>query len=127
MIASFDFSFCSVEIHKDYILTVMTEGITVIPNYNNLLVMAADQYYKNRPFVYISNRINSYSVDPSIHIEMSKIPNLVGFAVISNNPIQKMQTELEQSLFKKELQLFDTISSAIAWKKQVIKKHSIQY
>ncbi len=127
MIASFDFSFCKVEIHKDYILTVMTEGITVLPKYNNLLVMAADQYYKNKPFVYISNRVNSYSVDPSIHIEMSKIPNLVGFAVISDNPIQKMQTELEQSLFTKELRLFNTIKAAIVWKNEIIKKHFLQH
>ncbi len=127
MIASFDFSFCKVEIHTDYVLTIMTEGITVIPKYNNLLLMATDQYYKNKPFVYISHRINSYAVDPSIHIEMSKIPNLVGFAVVSNNPIQKMQTALEQSLFEKELRLFTTLKSAIAWKNKIIQTHLLQH
>ncbi len=124
MIASFDFSFCRAEIHKDYVLTVMTEGITVIPKYNDLLMMVAEQYYKNKPFVYMSNRINSYSVDPSIHLEMNKIPNLIGFAVISNNPIQKMQTELEKSLFKKEYKLFNTMKSAIDWKNMIIMKYT---
>ncbi len=124
MIASFDFSFCRAEIHKDYVLTVMTEGITVIPKYNELLMMVAEQYYKNKPFVYISNRINSYSVDPSIHLEMNKIPNLIGFAVISNNPIQKMQTKLEKSLFKKEYKLFNTMKSAIDWKNMIIIKYT---
>ncbi len=124
MITSFDFSFCKVEIYKDYILTVMTEGITVIPKYNHLLQMAADQYYNNKPFVYMSNRIHSYSVNPTIHLEMNKIPNLVGFAVISNNPIQEMQTELEKSFFEKEYKLFNTIKSAIVWKEKIIEKYT---
>ncbi|GAA4272326.1 hypothetical protein GCM10022258_16200 [Aquimarina gracilis] len=105
----------------------MAEGTTVVPKYNNLLAMAADQYYKNKPFVYISNRVNSYSVDPSIHIEMSKIQNLVGFAVISNDPLQKKQTQLEQSLFAKELRLFDTIKEAIEWKNEIIQKYFQQH
>ncbi len=127
MIISFNFSFCKVEIHKDYILTVMAEGITVAPRHNNLLVMAADQYYKNKPFVYISHRVNSYSIDPSIHIEMSKIPNLVGFAVISKDPKQQMQIELEQSLFKKELRLFSSTTAAIQWKNKIIAEYLQQH
>lgn len=123
MIASFNFSFCRAEIYNDYILTIMKEGITVIPKYNDLLLMASEQYYKNKPFVYISNRVNSYSVNPKIHLEMSKIPNLIGFAVISNEPLQKLQARLEQSMFEKDFRLFESRKLAIEWKDSIIQNY----
>ncbi|WP_109435298.1 MULTISPECIES: STAS/SEC14 domain-containing protein [Aquimarina] len=123
MITSFDFNFGIVEVHNDYILSVMKEGVTVFSKYNDLLKMGANQYYKNKPFVYITNRINSYSVDPAIHMEMSKIKNLIGVAVISSDPRQKMQTKLEKSLFKKEFKLFETLEQALEWKNEILKKH----
>ncbi len=124
MITSYNLSFCKAEIHKDYVLTIMKEGITVMPKYNELLLMLADQYYQNKPFVYISNRIHSYSVDPAIHIEMAKITNLVGVAVISNDPWQKMQTELEKSFLKKEFKLFNSLPLALEWKNTIIDRYT---
>ncbi len=126
MIASYDLSFCKAEIHKDYILTIMKEGITVMPKYNDLLLLGKDMFYKNKPFVYISHRIHSYSVDPAIHIEMAKIPNLVGVAVISDDPKQEMQIQIEQSFFKKEIKLFCSIKHALAWKDKIIQKAQLQ-
>ncbi|MBQ4821258.1 hypothetical protein [Aquimarina sp. MMG016] len=124
MITSFNLSFCKAEIHEDYVLTVMSEGITVIPQYKNLLSLAVEKYYKDKPFFYISNRVNSYSVNPAVHHEIAKIPNLVGVAVISKNPLQEIQIQLEKSFFKKEFKLFSTLKSALEWKNEIIKRYT---
>lgn len=114
--------FCTTEIHKDYMLTVMNEGITVSSEHNALLSEIAEHHFDNESFVYITHRINSYSVNPSVYRETSKIPNLVGFAVVSKNPIQKQQTKVEKIFFNKAFQDFETIEEAIIWKNKLIKQ-----
>jgi hypothetical protein len=62
----------------------MHEGTNVLPENNKILLEVANEYFKNQAFVYITHRINSYSVDPQIYLETAKIENLKGFAVVSN-------------------------------------------
>ena len=115
--------FCTTEIYKDYMLTVMNEGITVSPEYNALLTEIAEHHFRNTtPFVYITHRINSYAVNPAVYRETSKIPNLVGFAVVSKNPIQKQQTKVEKVFFDKAFQDFETLDEALAWKDKLIRR-----
>ncbi len=120
MIASYDLGFCTMNIHSDHVITVMNEGITVLPEYNDIFLQIVDKHYKNKPFVYISNRIHSYSVNPAIYLETAKIPNLVGFAVVSNDPKQRMLTKVEKTFFQKEFRQFDTIKDAMDWKNELL-------
>lgn len=123
MIKSYELDFCDLEIHEDYVLATMHEGIVVSVENNAVLIRIAEKHFKNIPFVYITNRINSYSVDPIVYIKTAKIPSLLGFAVVSNDPIQKTLTKYEKKFFKKEFKRFDDLESAITWKDQMIKKH----
>ncbi|WP_236669188.1 hypothetical protein [Aquimarina mytili] len=113
------------DIFENYVINVMNEGITVIPEYNNVFVEIANKHFKHKAFVYITHRIHSYSVDPTIYIETAKIKNLVGFAVVSNTSLQKMQTKIEKTFFGKEFRQFDTMEEALEWKDEIIKKHSL--
>ncbi|MDH7446837.1 hypothetical protein [Aquimarina sp. 2201CG14-23] len=123
MIRLYELDFCRLEIHKDYVLAIMHEGIIVSVENNSILIKIAEKHFKKTPFVYITHRINSYSVDPIVYIKTAKIPNLLGFAVVSNDPIQKTLTKYEKSFFNKEFRRFDDIKSALAWKNEMIKKH----
>ncbi|MEW7292790.1 hypothetical protein [Aquimarina sp. 2304DJ70-9] len=114
------------DIYENYVINIMNEGITVLPEYNDIFVEIAEKHFENKTFVYISHRIHSYSVDPTIYIETAKIKNLVGFAVVSNTPLQKMQTKVEKVFFGKEFRHFETIKEAINWKDKIIKKRSLQ-
>ncbi len=125
MIASYDLGFCLMDIYENYVINVMNEGITVSPEHNKIFVEIAEKHFKNKTFVYITHRIHSYSVDPTIYIETAKIKNLVGFAVVSNTSLQKMQTKVEKVFFGKEFRHFDTITEALNWKDEIIKKHSL--
>jgi len=93
----------------------MNEGITVKPEHNNVLEKIANKYYSKKRFGYITHRIHSYSVDPRIYFETSKINNLVAFAVVSNQKINLMNTELEKKFFNKPFKHFNTLNDAIQW------------
>ena len=77
------YDFADMHIYGSYMIVIMNEGVHVTPEHNQVLINITDTYYKNKKFVYITHRINSYSVDPKVYIETSKIENLAGFCVVS--------------------------------------------
>jgi hypothetical protein len=114
------FEFGKIEIHDTYVLAVMNEGVTVKPEYNIELIKIADKYFKGQPFAYITHRLNSYSVNPQIYFETSKIENLAAFAVVSKNKISTSNTEIEKIFLKKPFKHFTDLDNAIAWANEKI-------
>ncbi|QNJ98840.1 hypothetical protein [Constantimarinum furrinae] len=109
------FSFGEIDIFENYVLTVMKEGITVLPEYNVELLKIANTYFKDRPFGYITNRINSYSVDPRVYLNTSKIKNLVAFAVVSDKELNLTNSEVEKIFLRQPFEVFSSLEEAISW------------
>ncbi|WP_378175812.1 hypothetical protein [Aquimarina sp. SS2-1] len=126
MITSYQFDFGLVEIYNDHIKVTMNEGIIVSPEHNDVLLEMVRKHYSNRNFVYITHRVHSYSVNPTIYLETAKIKNLAGFAVVSNDPIQKILTKLEKTFFNKEFRQFDNLESALKWKDEILEQTFIK-
>ncbi|WP_108803026.1 STAS/SEC14 domain-containing protein [Aquimarina sp. Aq107] len=118
----YDLGFALVEIREDYLKNTISEGFLVMPKHNKLLLEFVTKYFKDKPFVYISNRVNTYAVDPTVYHETTKIDTLVGIAVVSKNHRQKKLTELESKFFEKKLKYFSSISEALEWKNEILKK-----
>lgn len=115
MRAAVKYDFCDFSIFDNFLIAVMKEGITVLPEHNEVLIELANKYFKNRPFAYITNRIHSYSVDPNIFKGTSKIENLVAFAVVSQQELSIANASFEKVFLKKPHKSFTKLIDAIAW------------
>ncbi len=115
MVTYLKYDFCEIEVYDKYIVVVMFEGITLTPEHNIVLLNISKKYFKNSNFGYITNRINSYSVDPRIYFETSKIKNLAAFAIVSSKKIDKSNAEIEKLFFKKPFKHFTEIKEALNW------------
>lgn len=122
MITFYKTDFGLAEIYDDYMRVVINEGITVSPEDNNTLLEMVENHFKNKPFVYISHRIHSYSINPTVYFETAKIKTLVGLAVVSDSPLQINQTQIEKTFFNKELKHFNDMESALIWKEEILKQ-----
>ncbi|WP_378175815.1 STAS/SEC14 domain-containing protein [Aquimarina sp. SS2-1] len=118
----YDLGFAKVEIQENLLINTIAEGFLVTPEHNKLLLEFVRKYFDNKPFVYISNRVNSYSVDPTVYHETEKIENLLGIAVVSKDHRQQKLTELESKFFEKKLKYFNNIDDALNWKNGLIEK-----
>ncbi|GAA0724132.1 hypothetical protein GCM10009430_28350 [Aquimarina litoralis] len=116
----YDLGFARVEIHQDYLKNTISEGFLVMPEHNNLLLEFVIKYFNNKSFIYISNRINNYAVDPTVYHETTKIDTLKGIAIVSKNHRQKKLTELESKFFNKEIAYFNNIKDALIWKNKIL-------
>ncbi|WCO00382.1 hypothetical protein [Psychroserpens ponticola] len=114
------YDFCTMHIYDYYMIVVINEGITVTTTHNDVLLNVADTYYKNKPFVYITHRLHSYSVDPAIYKETSKIKNLAGFCVVSADYKAKRNAEIEKLFLNKPFEILDTIEEATIWANTVL-------
>lgn len=115
MRAAVKYDFCDFTIFDNFMIAVMKEGTTVLPEHNEVLIDLANKYFKDRPFAYITNRIHSYAVDPKVFKETSKIEYLVAFAVVSQQELGVSNASFEKSFLKKPQKTFSKLIDAITW------------
>ncbi|EPR74451.1 hypothetical protein ADIWIN_0552 [Winogradskyella psychrotolerans RS-3] len=97
----------------------MKEGVTISPSYNDVLMDISKTYYNNKQFIYITHRVNSYSVNPQIYYQTEKIENLIGFAVVSHNYQAKLNAQIEKMFFKKPFKIFTELEDAMTWATEI--------
>ncbi|WP_109301279.1 hypothetical protein [Aquimarina sp. AU474] len=123
MVKYYDLSFTKVEVYNSYLINTISEGFIVMPKHNAILLDFVKEHFSNKNFIYISNRVNSYSVNPTVYYETKKIQKLIGIAVVSKNPRQKLLCEMEGSFYKNNLECFKTMPEALLWKDAMLTKH----
>lgn len=80
-------------------------------------------YGEYKPIVYISHRLNSYSMDPVGYKEVIEMfPNFKGFAIVSKNKYRRMLASLEKLFIKKPIGVFDNMDSAFFWADKLLEK-----
>lgn len=124
MIDTITLEFGTVKIYKNFVIVTMKEGITVKPEYNVNLENWAKKYYKDQKFGYISNRKNSYAVNPMIYLKTSEVENLVAFAVVSPDGLKATNLEVEKIFLKKPLKHFTDLKEAKIWILEMIESSS---
>ncbi|MGB1210512.1 MAG: hypothetical protein ACPG41_03760 [Lacinutrix venerupis] len=111
-----------VSIFDNYIIMEIDQGVIVTKEHNQLLVDIVDKFYKDKGVVYISNRKNSYSVNPSVYYETNKIKNIIGLAVVSENGMAVSNAEIEKLFFNKPFEIFSNLEDAKKWANELYKK-----
>lgn len=111
-----------VSIFDNYIIMEIDQGVIVTKEHNQLLVDIVDKFYKDKGVVYISNRKNSYSVNPSVYYETNKIKNIIGLAVVSENGMAVNNAEIEKLFFNKPFEIFSNLEDAKNWANELYKK-----
>ncbi|MDT0554771.1 hypothetical protein [Patiriisocius hiemis] len=119
----FDLGYTEVFIFDEFLINQIQEGVTITPEHNNTLVNVIEKYFKNKPFVYISNRINSYSVDPITYLGTSSIYNLLAIAIVAEKHLNKKNALYESNFFNKPFKVFDTLSKAMQWVQTIINEN----
>jgi hypothetical protein len=120
MLKTLKFAFGSIEIHENFVISYINEGFHLTPDKNNVLEDIANEYFYDKPFVYITHRKFSYSVDPSIYLKTSEIFNLVGFAVVAEVPLSKGNAEVEKLFLNKPFEIFNSLEDAKYWANSIL-------
>ena len=116
-----DLEFCTVSIYENYLIVVMNEGIHVTPEYNEILEGIVVKYFRKTPYVYLTWRKNSYSVDQAIYQKTLQIKNLEGCGIITNAIGSSAKAQIEKQFISIPFQIFETIEEAEVWTQKLLK------
>ncbi len=105
----------TISLHKRIAIIEISEGTSIsyengIETLKRLLSIVGD-----KPWAYISNRVNSYSLDPNDYKHLNEIPTLKGIGVIQYKRSIETAMELEKMFVKKPFKTFDDLDAAIEW------------
>jgi hypothetical protein len=112
--------FAKITIDHQLMIVEVNKGEHLTPTHHELLEEVARIYFGDTPFIYITHRKNSYSVDPVIYKKTSQIKNLLGFAVVADVPLAKANAEVEKLFLNKPFEIFQTLEDALNWAKTLL-------
>ncbi|MDC8001598.1 hypothetical protein POV26_11160 [Aequorivita todarodis] len=103
--------------YRALVIVEAKEGI-VISHKNGLSALLKGLGYLGaKPWVYISNRIHSYSVKPMDYKYLNKVPTLKAMGIVVYNEMARSNAELESTFCKKPFRIFDNLTEAAIWGK----------
>jgi len=99
------------------------EGVTLSYKTSFEILTKGLKYIGRKPFIYIANRINSYSVNPNDFKYLVNIPTLKGIAIASKKESGRKNAELEKAFSKKPMEIFESIEDAYQWGMNLLSEH----
>ena len=116
--------FGTLKIGDHFIVGEMEEGTDIQLDVVSKLIDIAHERFNRERWAYISNRVNSYSLQPLVHEELSKVEkNMIAFAVVTEKEAHIKNAELEKffSGGKYEFECFANMENAIDWVTKLLK------
>jgi len=116
------------QFYPNIILGEFAEGVHVTKaNALQPILLAEKIYGDARPFVYLSHRLNSYSMDPVGYGEVvGMFPNFTGFAIVSTNKYRRMLANLERLFIKRPIEVFHTLEDAFLWADELLQEENLK-
>ncbi|MDN3493984.1 hypothetical protein [Winogradskyella bathintestinalis] len=115
MIKHYNLKDAEIYLFDHYIINQIREGVTIEAPHDKELNEIVQEHFSGRDIVYISNRVNSYTVDPLIYKKVEDIPNILAIAIVPKNHLMRRNAEYERQFYDNPFEIFDTINDAIIW------------
>jgi hypothetical protein len=108
--------------YENFLVSEVNAGVAfTLENAKEMLELAKMHFGKKIPFVYIANRKNSYSFNPTAHFKTAAMfPNLKGYGVVIYDSMNLEIAQMEQSFFNKPVNIFKSLEDAINWVDELI-------
>ena len=102
------------------VITEFNEGVNVSYVTGIQLLMECMKHIGTKPFTVISNRVNSYSVQPTDYKYLERVPNLKGIAIVTKDAVSAANAMLESKFYSKAFAVFDSVKTACEWGQRIL-------
>ena len=121
------FDFGEVYFFENYIITEFFEGANLTFKHAQEFIVHAEAYYGNlKEVIYISNRINSYSVKALDWLKISnKYSNLRAVCIVCPRKQCKLNFFIEKQFCRQKMELFNELEQAVNWAESYLDSHKV--
>ncbi|MDP5101431.1 MAG: thymidylate synthase [Nonlabens sp.] len=107
--------------YHGFVVGKMNAGQLVDTTIASLIIRDMQEYYKQKKFVYISNREIAHHVDLSVY-KLVDAKKMIGIAIVSQEESALSQVSAEQKLYNGSFGYFKTMASAISWAQMLVEQ-----
>ncbi len=106
-----------VELHDDYVLLQLKEGVHFCQECNNYLISITDEHFgKDTPFTLIIVHDKHFSIDPFVFGRQLVNKNLCAVSVVEKLPLSLQSENMFNRFFKAgKIKSVKTLDQAIKW------------
>lgn len=122
VIKTIELEFTSLKFYRGFVVSNIREDVVLDKKNTEALVRACSGIYQGEKFVYISQRSNSYNVDPLIYIGLEKATNLWGIAIVSNKASALKMAFFEKNFARFPFEIFTEFEESLTWAKAILSK-----
>ncbi len=107
------------EIYEGYLIGRIDEGVNAGSDFVDALSELIQKHFHGRPVIYISDRVNSFSLDPVATTDLIARNNICFAGVVAYTQQQKSMYPMEEKLIAGiNICCFDSLGTAVAWAEQ---------
>ena len=107
------------EFYEHYVIGRVDEGVDAGSQFVGILTDIIQKHYSGRPIIYISDRVNSYSLDTTAASDLIARNNICFVGFVTYTDRQKRVYPVEEHLIEgAEICSFDYLGAAVKWAKQ---------
>lgn len=110
-----------IQVYDNYMVSIFDEGATLTLERAYQIIGISEIHFRDRNFGFISHRINSYAIDPTVYTYLRQLDNLKAYAVVSNKEVDMHNFHIEKLFYKKPMKFFVDYQNGLNWvRKKVI-------
>ncbi len=117
-----ELSFVVLRFYEVYVVARIKDGVILDQEKLGELISVTQDFYNGKNYVYISERINDYNVDPMIYPQLVQEKNLGGIAIVCDTPAAVKGANFERKFSKVPFEVFMEFDDAREWALEILKK-----
>ncbi|GAA0871023.1 hypothetical protein GCM10009117_01680 [Gangjinia marincola] len=115
-----DLGFAQFEIYDNVIVSIIAEGTEFKKEHLDIFHATFKNVFGDNKFVYISNRKNSYSVNPTFYVQYEELQNMIGYAVVCDTKSKYNAALFEKHFYKRPFEVFLQLNNALSWANKLL-------
>ncbi len=121
ILRTIELEFTILEFHENFVVSRVRENVILSKKQMFDLIDTCSSYYEGKNFVYISERIYNYNVDPTVYLTLNKSKTLAGVAIVSDKSSSLKMAQFEKKFSKIPFEIFLELEDAINWTEKILK------
>ncbi len=114
MIKEIKLSYCGLVFKATHAILTMHEGSAITMKTAAEITVLLEEYYHGKRFIFITHRKFPHDIDLNVY-KGRILKNMIGFAIVSDNPEEMKRALQEQSLWNEAFTFFEELNEAENW------------
>ncbi len=117
-----ELEFSTLKFFDHYVISRLKEDVIFDKPQVKELVRVCNDHFQDQKFVYISQRVHNYNVNPTIYLKLKEAKNLCGIAIVSQKTSALNMAAFEKNFAKVPFEVFLELKDAKKWAFEKVKK-----